>query len=465
MNMASSSTPTRRRRLPSMAQPEGNERRQSGRGRRKNSLALALLVGAVISAPGVTEAMGQRAVEQSFWQVCQEKTALVVLCAGTQCGFYRCRDVEWVEDKPSKDPVLTRGVGPMAQPVASSSPMRLWGSPDDRFLPRSEPVFIIPWRQPPRPELPPSEEARLEERMARPHVSFFLFPTEEEFAPWFARRGLNPKEITLPLLLGRYRRLVPSVGTGPWVDAWRDFIHRHPDAPTEEVWRHAAELCIQWNVVDPLRDVLEKTPRPLEKTDDTRVVPEEWNGQEQARVEEVLGRCAKRAREEVLKVRRKGRQPTEEECREVVEVDRQKNAVTLAMKLGAWMHEKASACTYEELMKQFPGRFLLQPRYRYDLEKQRTTWLSPQEEAFLMKQGMEYLRGTLVPDVIITPGDPTRVQAVYDFKFPCSDKNPKPFWRTYPPGHPFAGLSQSTVYQGAFQKLPSAVTPFNGTVR
>ncbi|HYO64529.1 MAG TPA: hypothetical protein VEU33_00495, partial [Archangium sp.] len=83
----------------------------------------------------------------------------------------------------------------------------------------------------------------------------------------------------------------------------------------------------------------------------------------------------------------------------------------------------------------------------------------------LVRQGREKeLEGTLEPDVVIHTGDPLKVWAVYDFKFPCPETNP-PFWRKYPKGHPYQGRTQGEMYQRALGRSPSRVTPLDGVIR
>jgi hypothetical protein len=66
-----------------------------------------------------------------------------------------------------------------------------------------------------------------------------------------------------------------------------------------------------------------------------------------------------------------------------------------------------------------------------------------------------------VPDVVLHgPGQPLKVQAVYDFKFPCPTTN-YPKWEEYPADHPFAAKDQGTLYRNALGKelKPALVSP------
>jgi len=176
------------------------------------------------------------------------------------------------------------------------------------------------------------------------------------------------------------------------------------------------------------------------------------------RIVKVLEECANMARLEVLLRRMKGRSPTPEKCREVVETNTRGEAVTLAMKLGEEMHQFARACAEESLDALIPGRFSLEQRFRYDSQTGQTALVTREEETFLLKQGLSReLLGTLKPDVVIHLGNPLLAQAVYDFKFPCVSDGGDTSWRTYPRGHPHAYLTQKKLYQKALNLLEEYV--------
>jgi Protein of unknown function (DUF3396) len=120
--------------------------------------------------------------------------------------------------------------------------------------------------------------------------------------------------------------------------------------------------------------------------------------------------------------------------------------VTRAMQLGREKHALALQCTGEKLDALIPGRFSLEQRYRYDPQTGQKQLISPEETQTLRQHGCgDELEGTIVPDVVIHPGNPLEVLAVYDFKFPCPISN-RPRWRSYPKGHPKAGSTQGDVY-------------------
>ena len=73
----------------------------------------------------------------------------------------------------------------------------------------------------------------------------------------------------------------------------------------------------------------------------------------------------------------------------------------------------ALQCVQERLDRLIPGRFSLEPRYRYDKRTGQTELVSQQEARALRQQGCgDELKGTLVPDVVIHSGNPLEALAV-----------------------------------------------------
>jgi hypothetical protein len=179
-------------------------------------------------------------------------------------------------------------------------------------------------------------------------------------------------------------------------------------------------------------------------------------------IKETLEECAEQARSVVLLELFEGRIPTPEQCRAEVGKDAKGRPVTLAMKLGTEMHKVARDCAQGSLAALRPGGFTLEPRYRYNRETGQWELLSEAEAQALLRQGRgSELKGTIVPDVVIHPGNPLRALVVYDFKFPCVTPSSHPRWPTYPPGHTYEGQPQDEVYKsvlrpehGPFQIVP-----------
>ena len=178
-------------------------------------------------------------------------------------------------------------------------------------------------------------------------------------------------------------------------------------------------------------------------------------------VDNALAQCAKQAHTGVIERVRKGRIPTNEECRQVVRWDAPGRPVTLAMQLGLEMHQAAFNCARQALGQLRLAGFSIEPRYRYDPRTGQTTWVTRQEVEQLLRQGRGgELRGTTVPDLVLHDGAPTRVQEVYDFKFPCGDGDLEALWSTYPDGR-----GQDAVYAEALGVGPVRVDPQRGVVR
>ncbi|RYZ43457.1 MAG: hypothetical protein EOO71_03665 [Myxococcaceae bacterium] len=106
----------------------------------------------------------------------------------------------------------------------------------------------------------------------------------------------------------------------------------------------------------------------------------------------------------------------------------------------------------EKLDELRPGRFSIEPTYQYDQDSEKTTWLSQDKVDSIRRDGDFFeLKGSLVPDVVLHEGHPLKIQAAFDFKFPCIDLSVWPKWRDYPQGHPYEGSSQRDMYIKAFR--------------
>ncbi|MFP2930780.1 hypothetical protein ACLESO_37400 [Pyxidicoccus sp. 3LG] len=190
--------------------------------------------------------------------------------------------------------------------------------------------------------------------------------------------------------------------------------------------------------------------------------------EQQSIIEEALEECANDARSVVILRHFPEKGPTPEECNEEVEKIGQKDAVTRAMWLGTEMHEVALACTQERLGRLRPGRFSLEPCYLYDPNTEKWELISREKEQSLARHGPRCeLKGSLVPDVVIHTGDPSRALAVYDFKFPCANTSRRASWRTYPEDHPHADRTQDELYSEALSPTqePRIVMPRMGVIR
>jgi hypothetical protein len=181
------------------------------------------------------------------------------------------------------------------------------------------------------------------------------------------------------------------------------------------------------------------------------------------RIERTLHECAAWADAEVNRQRLGGNAPSRQQCQEVLPtLDPCGQKVTRAMQWGSEKHALATQCVQEQLDTLIPGRFSLEPRYRYDRQTRQTQWLSPAEvRALLQHDCGKELKGTLVPDVVIHSGNPLQAVSIYDFKFPCPPDN-NYSWRRYGQGHIYQGSTQGEMYVEALKKEAALVTPRRG---
>ncbi|HEX8703525.1 MAG TPA: hypothetical protein VF815_32115 [Myxococcaceae bacterium] len=182
---------------------------------------------------------------------------------------------------------------------------------------------------------------------------------------------------------------------------------------------------------------------------------------ELARVEQVMKDCANQASFEVNeRLLGKGQRPTRKLCQETFETDGRGNKVTWAMHLGREKHQAALECVQKELGKTLSDNFSLQPHYRYERKAKKLDLLDPKQVEEWLRDGLfGMLLGSLMPDVVFhASGDPRRVQAVFDFKFPCPSSNGASWYR-YPLDHPYYKSTQGDIYREAFGVEPRLISP------
>jgi uncharacterized lipoprotein (TIGR02269 family) len=194
----------------------------------------------------------------SFEELCGEESSLVALCAGEQCGLYRCREVK--EHLSVGQVVLARGSA-VGLPNPQAGAQRNWGSaqqlPED-----TRPVFIIPWGH--KPPLLPSQQEMLARQAAerrKPHERHHIFP--QAFRTWFTAQGIDIDEYLIPLEVEKHRSIHRGANGGPWNAAWYKFIDAHREgAPKEEIYRYAGQLIYEFELFGPVVP-LWKQPPPL----------------------------------------------------------------------------------------------------------------------------------------------------------------------------------------------------------
>ena len=189
---------------------------------------------------------------------------------------------------------------------------------------------------------------------------------------------------------------------------------------------------------------------------------------EMARVQQVLKDCANEASSKVDEQwLGQGKRPTQSLCQQTYETDPRGNKVTWAMHLGREKHRVALECVQRDLGQALADYVRLQPQYRYRQAPRELELLDPRQVAEWLREGLYgLLLGTLIPDVVVhAAGDPLRVQAVFDFKFPCPPSNP-PRWHDYHEKHPYHGTSQGDIYKEAFNlEQAFRVAPGYGILR
>jgi hypothetical protein len=180
---------------------------------------------------------------------------------------------------------------------------------------------------------------------------------------------------------------------------------------------------------------------------------------QRSRIEQALTECANQARTKVLLDHMGGRSPTPAECREEGKFGGKVR--TRAQYFGEEMHKAALECVGLRLSALRPGGFSLEPRYRYDKQTGQREFITPEQEEILLEDGCySELRGTIKPDVVIHSGNPLLPLAVFDFKFPCVNRDTVP-WCLYTKG-PHKGRWQNAVYEEALGIVPEAILPWLG---
>ncbi|NMO22032.1 hypothetical protein HPC49_35600 [Pyxidicoccus fallax] len=186
------------------------------------------------------------------------------------------------------------------------------------------------------------------------------------------------------------------------------------------------------------------------------------------RVESILVDCVKAAHFQVNeRMFGQGKRPTLEQCEEKVK-NPWNQEVKLSVELGRLKHEDAFECVRRELDAFMQGGYSIEPRYAYNVKTKQTRLISREQVEEWLQAGWQHLLlGTLVPDFVIhETGNPLKVQAVYDFKFPCANDLDVQ-WRLYPPRHPYQFKDQGRMYKEALggDETPALVSPILGINR
>ncbi|PTL79995.1 hypothetical protein [Vitiosangium sp. GDMCC 1.1324] len=125
------------------------------------------------------------------------------------------------------------------------------------------------------------------------------------------------------------------------------------------------------------------------------------------KAEAILEECASEANFKVNEeLFGKGKSLPESECDKEPDV-KNRTADTWKQHLGNLKHAAAFICVQERLAAEFPNNFAIEPRYRKD---------EITKELLLTDRWL----GSQKPDVVLHfTRNATRIQCIYDFKFPC----------------------------------------------
>jgi hypothetical protein len=170
---------------------------------------------------------------------------------------------------------------------------------------------------------------------------------------------------------------------------------------------------------------------------------------QRARAESILVECASQANSQVNEdLFGQGKSLPESECNKKPKLEN-RTADTWQQHLGNLKHAAAFICVQQRLAAEFPDNFAVEPRYRKD---------KVTKELLLTDRWLHSQR----PDVVLHfTKNATRIQCIYDFKFPCDSAD-----RRDPLADPRT-LEQLRKYKalGNEDCLPAVVTPSLGVDR
>jgi hypothetical protein len=195
--------------------------------------------------------------------------------------------------------------------------------------------------------------------------------------------------------------------------------------------------------------VLDKVVRAAEALHGILIVTKFLDETQKKKAEDILAECASVANFKVNEeLFGEGKSLPESECDKEPNV-KNKTADTWRQHLGNLKHAAAFICVQERLAAEFPNNFAVEPRYRRD---------AVTNELLLTDKWL----GSQRPDVVLHfTRNATRIQCIYDFKFPCDiadRRNPLADPRTEAQLRRYKNLGHEDC-------LPSIVTPSLGVSR
>jgi hypothetical protein len=195
--------------------------------------------------------------------------------------------------------------------------------------------------------------------------------------------------------------------------------------------------------------VLDKVVQAAETLNGLLTVAKFLDEAQRKKAEEILAECASEANFKVNEeLFGKGNSLPESECGKEPNVNN-KTANTWQQHLGNLKHAAAFICVQERLAAEFPNNFAVEPRYRRD---------ELTNELLLTDKWLNSQR----PDVVLHfTRNATRIQCIYDFKFPCDSAdrhNPLANMKTEAQLRKYRSLGNEDC-------LPAVVTPSLGVSR
>ncbi|MBZ4419490.1 hypothetical protein [Myxococcus sp. RHSTA-1-4] len=176
-----------------------------------------------------------------------------------------------------------------------------------------------------------------------------------------------------------------------------------------------------------------------------------------ATVEKAIWRCVRGAEQEANDHYFKGESPTAEQCGQLM-----RPGQTWARFLGSHKHYLVKPCLHAALGKLVPGRYLLEPRFRFSERTEQWEYLDKETvDQLVSRLKWKALEGSIEPDILIMD-EKGVIILVYDMKFPCPESNTAR-WDFYSKGR-WAPTSQDDLYLQALRVEPLLVSPREGVV-
>ncbi|HZH15068.1 MAG TPA: hypothetical protein VE057_12005 [Archangium sp.] len=226
--------------------------------------------------------------------------------------------------------------------------------------------------------------------------------------------GLPPPRLTsLPVPPGAERNGFEGVPTAPPYRTPSSFEQSCGPACAAPVSSSTGEILAP--AAARAAQVLEKTLQVTQAIQGFLTVAKFLDEAQKKRAEDIIVACVKEAHFKVEEdLFGKGKSLPGADCKKPPAVEKQL-APTWRRHLGILKHAAAFACIQERFSEEFPDNFSVEPRYRKD---------GLTQEVILTDR----LAGSLHPDLVLHfTRNATRIQCIYEFKFPCGDEKNDPW--------------------------------------